>query len=301
MQKQVKDEEAEYIHRRRKEQIFEEVGEGFSEEMQPQATFGWCIMRGIESGSKQSRKDYVRAEIRRMHSGIGEAEEEEEVALFGVFDEHGSGGVGRRLAASLFDAILRGGGLRSDAAGTTRDAYLLTDRHLCCSTASNGGSTAVTAMLHHHGARLVVANLGDSRAVLCKNGVALQLSVDHVPARPLERANVEMRGGFVITIPGDIPRVDGLLGVARTFGDANLKEHMSAKPDVCDLVVDISFEFLILGSNGLWAAFPTNQEAVDMARGVADPLEAAKFLAHQARARGSGDEISCIIVRFIER
>ncbi|WZZ24667.1 hypothetical protein YC2023_008068 [Brassica napus] len=39
-----------------------------------------------------------------------------------------------------------------------------------------GGSTAVTGILIH-GQKLVVANVGDSRAVMSKNGVAHQLSV----------------------------------------------------------------------------------------------------------------------------
>ncbi|MCO5574571.1 hypothetical protein L7F22_028359 [Adiantum nelumboides] len=109
-----------------------------------------------------------------------------------------------------------------------------------------------------------------------------------------------MRGGVVTTFPGDLPRVDGQLAVSRAFGDAGLKEHMSAKPDLSDLLVDISFEFLVLGSNGLWTSFASNQEAVDLIKDTPNPLKAAKHLAHRARELGSGDEISCIVVRFRE-
>ncbi|KAF3531674.1 hypothetical protein DY000_02037199 [Brassica cretica] len=45
-----------------------------------------------------------------------------------------------------------------------------------------GGSTAVTGILID-GQKLVVANVGDSRAVMSKNGVAHQLSVDHEPSK----------------------------------------------------------------------------------------------------------------------
>ena len=62
-----------------------------------------------------------------------------------------------------------------------------------------GGSTAVTAILIDcH--KLVVANVGDSRAVICKNGVAKQLSVDHEPSR--EKILIESKGGFVSNLPG---------------------------------------------------------------------------------------------------
>ncbi|CAL5331351.1 unnamed protein product [Camellia sinensis] len=60
------------------------------------------------------------------------------------------------------------------------------------------GSTAVTAILIDF-QKLVVANVGDSRAVVCKNGVAKQLSVDHEPRK--ERTYIEDRGGFVSNFP----------------------------------------------------------------------------------------------------
>ena len=57
-----------------------------------------------------------------------------------------------------------------------------------------GGSTAVTVILIN-GEKLVVGNVGDSRAVICEGGVARQLSVDHEPMK--ERSTIEDRGGFV--------------------------------------------------------------------------------------------------------
>jgi len=62
-----------------------------------------------------------------------------------------------------------------------------------------GGSTAVTAILINC-QKLVVANIGDSRAVLCKNGQAKQLSVDHEPS--VESEDIKNRGGFVSNFPG---------------------------------------------------------------------------------------------------
>lgn len=62
-----------------------------------------------------------------------------------------------------------------------------------------GGSTAVTAILINC-QKLVVANIGDSRAVLCENGVAIPLSVDHEPTT--ESDDIKNRGGFVSNFPG---------------------------------------------------------------------------------------------------
>jgi hypothetical protein len=63
-----------------------------------------------------------------------------------------------------------------------------------------GGSTAVTAILID-GRKLLIANVGDSRAVLCRAGEAIQLSVDHEPKS--EKKAIEDRGGFVTTLPGN--------------------------------------------------------------------------------------------------
>lgn len=90
----------------------------------------------------------------------------------------------------------------SDIETAIRKAYERTDSKILEKSAElgRGGSTAVTAILID-GVKLVVANVGDSRAVLSKNGVAVQLSVDHEPS--LERELIEEKGGFVSKFPGN--------------------------------------------------------------------------------------------------
>lgn len=62
-----------------------------------------------------------------------------------------------------------------------------------------GGSTAVTAIVID-GKDLWVANVGDSRAVVCERGSANQITVDHEPQT--ERKRIEEQGGFVTLLPG---------------------------------------------------------------------------------------------------
>ncbi len=92
-----------------------------------------------------------------------------------------------------------------DPTAAIREAYLNTDTTIL-DNAPNlgpGGSTAVTAILID-GKDLLVANVGDSRAVISKGGVAEQLSIDHEPGHPNERDKIEHRGGFVSNMPGSI-------------------------------------------------------------------------------------------------
>merc|ERR1712194_888693 len=62
---------------------------------------------------------------------------------------------------------------------------------------------------------------------------AIQFSIDHVASNPTERDLVTGRGGFVSTSGGGgLPRVNGILAVTRSIGDANLAPVLSREPHV---------------------------------------------------------------------
>ncbi|KAF9589686.1 hypothetical protein IFM89_027214 [Coptis chinensis] len=217
------------------------------------------------------------------------------LGLFAIFDGHLGHGVPDYLQSHLFNNILIEPDFWTETETAIKRAYRATDKEILDKAVhlGRGGSTAVTAILID-GQKLVVANVGDARAVICKNGMAKQLSVDHEPSK--EQQNIESRGGFVSNIPGDVPRVDGLLAVARAFGYKGLKMHLSSEPDVAVEMIDDT-EFLIMASDGLWKVM-SNQEAVDSIRNKMDAQSAAKYLAEEAISRKSEDDISCIVVRF---
>lgn len=70
------------------------------------------------------------------------------------------------------------------------------------------GSTAVAAWLHYDNidenqsnkkTTLVVANIGDSRAIYGRNGTVLELTKDHKPDDPQEIKRIEGVGGTVVS------------------------------------------------------------------------------------------------------
>ena len=77
---------------------------------------------------------------------------------------------------------------------------------------SDSGCTAVVALLR--GNTLYVANAGDSRCVLSRQGRAIPLSADHKPEDEPEKARIERAGG-VVTADG---RVNGGLNLSRAIG-----------------------------------------------------------------------------------
>ncbi|XP_054811287.1 probable protein phosphatase 2C 58 isoform X2 [Prosopis cineraria] len=248
-------------------------------------THGFHLVKGK---SAHAMEDYVVAKFKQ--------EKDKELGLFAIFDGHLGHDVASYLQNNLFDNILKQEDFWTETESAVKRAYLITDEKILEQSfeLGRGGSTAVTAILIN-GQKLVVANVGDSRAVISKNGKPKQLSIDHEPSK--EKTMIESRGGFVSNIPGDVPRVDGKLAVARAFGDKSLKMHLSSEPDVVVETVEEDTEFLILASDGIWKVM-TNQEAVNCIRKAKDAQAAAKRLIEEAVARNSKDDISCIIVKF---
>ncbi|KAK9828992.1 hypothetical protein WJX72_003282 [[Myrmecia] bisecta] len=130
------------------------------------------------------------------------------------------------------------------------------------------GCTAVVAVIK--GNKLYVANAGDSRAVLCRNGRAIALSEDHKPAQEGERARIQAAGGFVSDIAG-VCRVNGNLNLSRAIGDLKYKGNnklgvaeqiITAQPDVMQMELTAEDAFFVLACDGVWDVL-TNQEVVD--------------------------------------
>jgi hypothetical protein len=152
---------------------------------------GWAVTRGRRSYNE----DTVVCEFRPHPSDPAAPA----VACLGVFDGHGgaaaSAFVRDRLYASLlghpeFDADTFAALVATYA--DTDAAYLVEDER----RRNDDGTTATTALVV--GDRLVVAHVGDSRAVLGEAGGALALTADHKPNRPDERARIAGGGGTVV-------------------------------------------------------------------------------------------------------
>jgi serine/threonine protein phosphatase PrpC len=231
-------------------------------------------------------------------------------ALFSVFDGHGGAKVSHRAGLELTDYIVDcASQAHSDSdiaqhaleqALPTFDAKLREDGDglvgMLPSAASGKpimsdvknayglmGSTAVVTLLECEGSpaegrplRVVVANCGDSRAALCRAGVAVPLTEDHKPDDPIEKARIEAAGGFVAAV-GPCQRIDGWgLNLSRALGDFHYKanddlphdqQKVVAVPDMRVEEITDEDEFLFLGCDGVFELHST-QAAIDIARGA---------------------------------
>ncbi|XVE97717.1 hypothetical protein REPUB_Repub03eG0042800 [Reevesia pubescens] len=174
------------------------------------------------------------------------------------------------------------------------------------------GSTAVVALICS--SHIIVANCGDSRAVLCRGKEPMALSVDHKPNREDEYERIEAAGGRVIQWNGH--RVFGVLAMSRSIGDRYLKPWIIPEPEVKFVPRVKEDECLVLASDGLWDVM-TNEEACDLARRrilqwhkkngatltsergeTIDPAaqSAAEYLSNRALQKGSKDNITVLVV-----
>ncbi|ODQ55121.1 PP2C-domain-containing protein [Saitoella complicata NRRL Y-17804] len=140
---------------------------------------------------------------------------------------------------------------------------------------------------------LYTANAGDARVVLARGGQALRLSYDHKGSDLYESKRVSDAGGLMLN-----NRVNGVLAVTRALGDSYLKDLVTGHPYTTETVlIAREDEFIILACDGLWDVC-SDQEAVELVRGVPDPQEASRVLVEHALSRFSTDNLSCMVVRL---
>ncbi|KAH7365695.1 hypothetical protein KP509_18G041000 [Ceratopteris richardii] len=140
------------------------------------------------------------------------------------------------------------------------DRQLLGDEDVDC---VNSGSTALT--LVRQGDDIMIANVGDSRAVLAvrfaDSLIPLQLSVDLTPNLPREADRILRCKGRVLALRKDpfVKRVwlphdnSPGLAMARAFGDYVLKEYgVISTPEVTHRHISKNDKFVVIATDGVW-------------------------------------------------
>jgi len=238
-------------------------------------------------GKRSSMEDFYETSISEVDGQM--------VAFFGVFDGHGGSRTAEYLKNNLFKNLSSHPDFIKDTKSAIVEAFRQTDADYLNEEKGqqkDAGSTASTAVLL--GDRLLVANVGDSRVVACRAGSAVPLSIDHKPDRSDERQRIEQAGGFIIW--AGTWRVGGVLAVSRAFGDKLLKPYVVAEPEIQEEKID-GVDFIIIASDGLWNVL-SNQDAVSIVQNIKDAEAASRKLIQEAYARGSSDNITCVVVRF---
>lgn len=248
-------------------------------------TLTYCI--GSMQGYRTSMEDAHDVRINQQ----------ELLAIFGVFDGHGGSVsleyLSEHLTRDIFKRLNRTLPTLqlNDFIRIIKDSFFRIDSDL----ESNGGSkhcgsTAVVAALVRN-RFIVVANSGDSRCILSLDGAAKTLSFDHKPILMNERIRIENSNGYIRN-----DRINEILALSRAFGDFKFKNNkihstsnvhiiknkkyfknvivlppelyqVSVEPDI--MVYDLKSqpipEFVILACDGIWDCYK-NKVLIDMIR-----------------------------------
>ncbi|OIW03403.1 hypothetical protein TanjilG_12000 [Lupinus angustifolius] len=137
---------------------------------------------------------------------------------------------------------------------------------------SCSGTTAVVVI--RQGEDLVIANLGDSRAVLGRihdeELIAIQLTTDLKPGLPCEAERIRSCNGCVYALEEE-PNIQRVwlpnekapgLAMSRAFGDFLLKDHgVIAIPDISYHTLTPTDQFILLATDGVWDVLSNNEVA----------------------------------------
>ncbi|XP_059157022.1 integrin-linked kinase-associated serine/threonine phosphatase 2C-like [Physella acuta] len=249
------------------------------------------------------------------------------LALYAVFDGHG-GVRASRFASQHLHNNLRDKFPKGDITQVEKeikrifiDAFKKTDEDFLKEATKNkpswkDGTTAVVVLAIND--TLYIANLGDSKAVLCrfKDGeqrcVGIPLTTDHSPSLYEERMRIQKAGGNVRE-----GRVMGVLEVARSIGDGPYKNHgVTCIPDIKRCQLTDNDRYLMIACDGLWKSYSVDESIQYVNKILEDKnLQSSgkksekdiKFdavcnkLANAAVLRLSGDNVTVIVVDIHKR
>ena len=257
-------------------------------------------------------------------------------SYFAIFDGHGGDVSAEYCRQHVHLNFLSDPHFASHPGAALARALMRTDTDFCsaCRRINLLTSSGTTALCVYIQARtLVVANVGDSRAVLVKRSAAsagggvVALSSDHKPGRKDEKARIEALGGRVAVseedawgggppplcaflsacFPSTRPlRVfPGGLSVSRTIGDIAQKSTrlITAEAEVWEGEVGVDDVCVVLACDGVWDVM-SNAMVADAVRrweaggwvGGCNGL--AEAVAKEAFRKGSTDNISVVVVKF---
>ncbi|XP_009461121.1 PREDICTED: integrin-linked kinase-associated serine/threonine phosphatase 2C [Nipponia nippon] len=246
------------------------------------------------------------------------------VSYFAVFDGHGGVRASKFAAQNLHQNLIKKfpkGEVVSVEKTVKRcllDTFKHTDEEFLKQASSQkpawkDGSTATCVLAVDN--ILYIANLGDSRAILCRYNeesqkhAALSLSKEHNPTQYEERMRIQKAGGNVRD-----GRVLGVLEVSRSIGDGQYKRcGVISVPDIKRCQLTHNDRFILIACDGLFKVF-TPEEAVNFIVSCLEDkniqtregkLEAdARYeaacnrLANKAVQRGSADNVTVMVVRI---
>ncbi|KAL4877765.1 phosphatase 2C-like domain-containing protein [Aspergillus karnatakaensis] len=215
------------------------AGTGAGAGAAPDAVALHAVGAAAAQGSRPSQQDrHVVFTPEALPREIGER-----IAIFAVFDGHGSHLVAQHAQTNILQSILASPEFRKGHYEAAMQAAIDKEEETLFKEFRDGeekfavaGSTASIAVVNLSSGTLVVGNLGDSHILLAEverggggDGEVKdvrRLTVSHKPDNPPEKQRIEQAGGEVHD-QHEIPRL-GSLNMSRALGDLQYKKPLNS-------------------------------------------------------------------------
>jgi len=145
------------------------------------------------------------------------------------------------------------------------------------------GTTLVTACLE--GRRIVIGNVGDSRAYFVRNGVCAQITTDH------SFVSEQVRSGSMNEEEAEASPLRSV--ITRAVGTEE-----SVIPDIFVGSIE-NGDILLLTTDGL-TRYADSKEIAGLILGSSSLAEACKALIESAKRQGAADNVTCLLVQFVD-
>jgi len=221
--------------------------------------------------------------------------------FFGIYDGHRNSYVSDYLQRNLHTTIQNSSDVQYQPIKAIKEAFSKIDQEVLKNQEAlniQGGSTALCAYIRSNS--LYLANVGDSKAIVIRDGLPVTLNIEHRANNEEERKNVENRGGYVFEKKGATTSrflVQGALELTRSIGDPSYKEFITCEPDVKEYKFDKHDQYIIMASDGFWNEF-NEEETVKLVNSHNGSKGLSEFLVNEAlKKKHHGiDNISLIVV-----
>ena len=252
--------------------------------------------------------------------------------FFGVYDGHGGKGCSFYLKDNLHKNVQEFSefGIKLGIEKTEENFKKEEGLNEKGEIKDGSGSCGIIAMIKNR--KCIIANVGDSRLVIYKNGKVSFTTEDHKPGLESEKKRIEAAGGTIYQTPSLFPLyqngkeveipwrvLPGRLSVSRTFGDIEAKEEkfggkkgvVIALPDITEIELNDEYNFIIIGCDGIFDVL-SNEELLECIHIVLKEKKMTEYINEadihalcgdfadmiikSALAKDSFDNVSCIVI-----
>jgi serine/threonine protein phosphatase PrpC len=228
----------------------------------------------------------------------------EEKALFAIFDGHGGSTISEFLCQNFISFFMKQyqkNEVKNYEKIFQKTFSSLNDEIKKIPNSYKMGSTATIILITKEtdqilGSQKVIycANIGDTNCELFSKSNCKRISYEHRCNDPVEENRIKKGNGSIIN-----GRVGGIISVTRAFGDFQCKDFgLICEPYINKVNVNFNEKnFLILATDGIWD-FVSEEDIYFITMNNTDSMVICRDVVDKAKVNGSTDNMTCIVIKL---